>query len=156
MIFLMLHRFEIAGERVRLWQKKGETYEHVLMKWLGYAMFFKDFPGLEIEKKIGLRYKPDLIAFNERGEVAFWGECGLNTIRKTSWILKHSGAENFVLFKIGFNFAPLVEQIRREVPEKYRAAGRAFLINFASDITEITAGKKIEKVLPEWFERIKI
>ena len=152
----MLHIFDLAGGRIRLWQRNGESYEHILMKSLGYAMFAGEFPGLEIERSVGLRYKPDLIAQNERGEFLFWGECGQNTIRKTVWILKHSGVEKFALFKIGFNAAPLLEQLRRAIPAKYRPPGRAYLINFVRNISEITADKKIEKVLPEWFEKTEI
>ena len=152
----MLHTFELAGNRIRLWQRNGESYGHILMKALGYAMFVERFPNMEIEKRVGLRYKPDLIAKKENGTFAFWGECGQNTIRKTVWLLKHSGTEKFVLFKIGFNIEPLIEQLRREIPKKYRADGRASVVNFVSDIAEINADKKIEKVLPEWFREIKI
>ena len=60
----MLHDFQLSGERVRLWQKTGESYEHILMKALAYAMFAGKYPQLEIEKAVGLRYKPDLIAQN--------------------------------------------------------------------------------------------
>jgi hypothetical protein len=62
----MLHDFYLAGKRVRLWQRGGESYEHILMKALGFAMFASRYPNLEIETKIGLRYKPDLIARAER------------------------------------------------------------------------------------------
>ena len=152
----MLHTFELAGNRVRLWQRNGESYGHILMKALGYAMFVEEFPNVEIETRVGLRYKPDLIAKKENGKFAFWGECGQNTIRKTVWLLKHSGTEKFVLFKIGFNVEPLIKQLRREIPIKYRTNGRARVINFVSDIAEITRDKKIGAVLPEWFEQIKI
>ncbi len=57
----MLHDFQIAGRKVRLWQRNGESYEHILMKALGYAMFARQYPTLEIETKVGLRYKPDLV-----------------------------------------------------------------------------------------------
>ena len=83
----MLHDFELAGRRVRLWQRTGESYEHVLMKALGYAMYVEEFPDLEIEKKVGLRYKPDLVAQNASGDFLFWGECGANAIRKTEVVL---------------------------------------------------------------------
>jgi len=95
----MLYDFELAGRRVRLWQRTGESYEHVLMKALGYAMFVREFPALEIEQRVGLRYKPDLVA--RRGNdtdgadfakpFAFWGECGTTALRKINWLLKHAG-----------------------------------------------------------------
>ncbi|MEO8074585.1 MAG: hypothetical protein ABI686_15225, partial [Acidobacteriota bacterium] len=111
----MLHDFNLAGNRVRLWQRSGESYEHILMKALGYAMFVREFPTLEIEIKVGLRYKPDLIARNAVGEFLFWGEAGANSIRKTSWILKHTRTRKLVLFKIGQNVTSLIEQLREEI-----------------------------------------
>lgn len=52
---------------MRLWQRPGESYGHVLLKALGYAMFVGEYPGLEIELSVGLRYKPDLVALNVAG-----------------------------------------------------------------------------------------
>lgn len=151
----MLHDFELAKRRVRLWQRPGESYEHVLMKALGFAMFVAEFPSLEIEKKVGLRYKPDLVAQNENGDFLFWGECGANSIRKTSWLLKHARVERLVLFKIGQNISQLAAQLREEIPARYRPSGKLSLINFDSDIVEITADRKIARVLPAWFTEIK-
>ena len=152
----MLHDFNLAGNRVRLWQRTGESYEHVLMKALGYTMFAGEFPAMEIEVKIGLRYKPDLIAKDASGNLLFWGEAGANSIRKTSWILKHTRTKKLVLFKIGRNVATLIEQLRDEIPVKYRAEGRLTLINFGKDIADLTASKQIEKVFPDWFTEYKI
>ncbi len=152
----MLHDFNLAGERVRLWQRTGESYEHVLMKALGYAMFVGEFPTLEIEIKVGLRYKPDLIARNIAGNFLFWGEAGANSIRKTSWLLKHTRTEKLVLFKIGQNVKTLIEQLREEISAKYRADSRLVLINFVKNITDLTASKQIEKVSSDWFTRYEI
>ncbi len=152
----MLHDFNLAGNRVRLWQRTGESYEHVLMKALGYAMFIGEFPTIEIEIKVGLRYKPDLIARNAAGDFLFWGEAGSNSIRKTSWLLKHTRLRQLILFKIGRNVTTLIEQLRGEIPAKYRADGRLTLINFGKDIVDLTASKQIEKVFPDWFTEYEI
>jgi hypothetical protein len=88
----VLYDFELAGRRVRLWKRLGESYEHVLMKALAYAMFVPLYPGLEIERRVGLRYKPDLVAQGSDGRFLFWGECGANSVRKTAWLLKHARA----------------------------------------------------------------
>ncbi|MBS1793030.1 MAG: YaeQ family protein [Acidobacteria bacterium] len=147
----MLHDFQLAGKRMRLWQRPGESYEHVLMKALAYTMFAGSYPDLEIETRVGLRYKPDLIAYNEKGDFAFWGECGQNAIRKTHWILKHTRTEKMVLFKIAANVEQLVRQIRDEIPAKYRADGRLRLINFVREIVRLTETQQIEKVAEDWF-----
>ncbi len=152
----MLHDFYLAGRRVRLWQRTGESYEHILMKALAFAMFIDKYPNLEIEVKIGLRYKPDLIARNGDDGFQFWGECGVNSIRKTGWILKHTHTSKLVLFKIGQNPNQLAKQLREEIAPKYRAGGKLSLINFVSDIVGLTATKQIEKVSQDWFDKFEI
>jgi hypothetical protein len=152
----MVHDFQLAGQRVRLWQRLGESYEHVLMKALGYAMFVGHFPQIEIEKKVGLRYKPDLVAQDALGNFIFWGEAGDNSIRKTLWLLKHARVERLVLFKIAINEAQFVKQIREEIPQKYRQKGRLNLINFVSGIKDLTRERQIEKVSKDWFTNVEI
>jgi hypothetical protein len=156
----MLHDFQLAGRRVRLWQRPGESYEHVLMKALGFAMYAGEYPELEIEAKVGLRYRPDLVARRTGelpgGDFLFWGEAGENAVRKTAWLLKHARVEELVLFKIAINAAQLVRQMRAEIPAKYRPEGKLVLINFREEIVRLTADKQIEKVSADWFSEIRI
>jgi len=152
----MLHDFQFAGDKVRLWQRNGESYEHILMKALGYAMFVEKYPTLEIEVRVGLRYKPDLVARDTGGEFLFWGEAGANSLRKTAWLLKHTRTKTLALFKIGQNANQLVAQLREEIPAKYRLNDRLILINFVGDIVNLTAAKQIEKVSKDWFTETKI
>ena len=154
----MLHDFELAGRRVRLWQRTGESYEHVLMKALGYAMFVGEFPALEIERRVGLRYKPDLVARGGGGDgfkhpFAFWGECGQNAVRKTNWLLKHAGVARLVLFKIITNTAALVAELRAAVDARYREPGRLIVINFTGDIAQRTRERRIARVAESWYTK---
>ena len=152
----MLHDFLLAGKRMRLWQRQGESYEHILMKALGFAMFVEEYPTLEIEVKVGLRYKPDLIARSGNGDFLFWGECGSNSLRKTNWLLKHTRTEKLVLFKIGQNPEQLIKQLHEEIPAKYRPVGRLSLVNFVTDIKDLTASKQIAKVSQDWFKEFTV
>jgi len=152
----MLHEFQVGGQKVRLWRRGGESYEHILMKVLGYAMFIREYPTLEIEIKVGLRYKPDLIARDAAGEFLFWGEAGANSLRKTAWLLKHTRTRKLVLFKIGASRQQFIEQLRAEISPKYRAERRLILINFVSDIRDLTAAGQIEKVSRDWFTETEI
>ena len=152
----MLHEFILAGNKVKVWQRNGESYEHILMKALGYAMFIGKYPDLEIETTVNLRYKPDLIVSSEDRNFKFWGECGQNSIRKTVWILKHTRTEKMVLFKIGQNVDSLIKQLREEIEEKYRPSGRISLVNFVRDIVNLTATKQIEKVSKDWYSETVI
>ena len=160
----MLHDFELAGRRVRLWQRRGETYGHVLLKALGFAMYAGEYPGLEVELSVGLRYKPDLVALNvgeESGPRAgarflFWGECGLVTMRKVAWLLKHGDAELVVLFKLDCGVRPLVRELRDAVGPRYREGGRLQLVNFAADVAERAASRRIERVPESWYRKVVV
>ncbi|HLL71604.1 MAG TPA: hypothetical protein VK363_09240 [Pyrinomonadaceae bacterium] len=156
----MLYDFELAARRVRLWQRTGESYEHVLMKALGYAMFVAEFPALEIERRVGLRYKPDLVALGAGREFdapfAFWGECGQTAMRKVNWLLKHAGVARLVLFKIINNPAALVEELRAAVDARYRERERLVVVNFAFDIAQRTRERRISRVPESWYTRIVV
>jgi hypothetical protein len=158
----MLHDFELAGRRVRLWQRRGETYEHVLLKALGFAMYVGEYPGLEIELPVGLRYKPDLVALNEGpgpragARFLFWGECGLVTMRKVAWLLKHGDAERVVLFKLGAGVSPLLRELGGAVGPRYREGGRLQLVNFVPDVAERAASRRVERVPESWFRRVVV
>jgi len=153
--FAKTYHFRIAGQRVTLHKKNGESYEHVLMKALGFAMFRSQFPNLEIEKRIGLRYKPDLIALNELGKAEFWGECGQVGLRKIAWIAKHSGAQQLALFKFNITADHFIAQVRDEVEARYRPPSRIRLFNFDSIVMK-EAGEEFTEVLESWYERIDI
>ena len=150
----LLYDFELATGRVRLWKRVGESYEHVLMKALGYAMYVAEFPNLEIESGVGVRYKPDLVARGGHGDkrrFLFWGECGATTTRKIQWLLKHAGAEQLVLFKIESGVEPLAKELRGAVDERYRLPNRLLIVNFVHDIAERTAERRILHVPPDWY-----
>lgn len=129
------------------------------MKALGYAMFAGEYPNLEIELSVGLRYKPDLVALavDEEGRRAtgarfsFWGECGLVTVRKVAWLLKHGRIGRLVLFKIDCGVAPLVREMRDAVDERYRGGGRLALVNFVADIAERAASRRVARVPSSWY-----
>ncbi|MCA1621284.1 MAG: hypothetical protein LC795_18660 [Acidobacteria bacterium] len=160
----MLYDFELAGRRVRLWQRRGESYGHVLMKALGYAMFARAYPHLEIELPVGLRYKPDLVSLNgaEGGRpragarFRFWGECGMVSMRKVAWLLKHGDTERLVLFKIGCGVRAYARELRDSVEPRYRGDGRLTLVNFAADIAERAAERRVAEVPQSWYELVEI
>ncbi|HEX8351323.1 MAG TPA: hypothetical protein VF611_00245 [Pyrinomonadaceae bacterium] len=159
----MLYDFELAGRRVRLWQRRGESYGHVLMKALGFAMFAARYPALEIELPVGLRYKPDLVALNDGGggpragaRFLFWGECGMVSMRKVAWLLKHGDTERLVLFKTGCGVSAYTRELRDSVEPRYREGGRLTLVNFVSDVAERAAERRITEVPRGWYESTEV
>jgi hypothetical protein len=155
----MHYDFELAGRRVRLWLREGEGYRHVLMKALGYAMYVGEFPSLEIEKRVGLRYKPDLVSVGEGGgggRFAFWGECGMVSMRKVAWLLKHGGVERLVLFKIDVNVPALRAELRDSIDERYRPQRRLLVVNFVGDIAARTASRRLARVDQSWYTKTEV
>jgi hypothetical protein len=160
----MLYDFELAGRRVRLWQRRGESYGHVLMKALGFAMFARAYPGLEVELPVGLRYKPDLVALNEAdggrpragARFLFWGECGMVSMRKVAWLLKHGDTERLVLFKIGCGVTAYTRELRDSVGARYREGGRLALVNFAADVADRVEGRRVAEVPESWYEKVEV
>lgn len=64
------------GHTMVLRKKSGERSLHVVMKGLLWALYLPLYPQLKVEVGIGTRYKPDLVALDERGQPLFWGESG--------------------------------------------------------------------------------
>lgn len=152
----MFHSFQIGERKIRLWQREGESYRHILLKALGFAMFIDQYPALEIETDVGLRYTPDLIAFDANRDFTFWGECGLVSIKKTAWLLKHTRTPRIAIFKMNGPVEQLAKQLREEIPTKYRPKNRLELINFSSTVTELTASGQIGKVDADWYTKILV
>lgn len=149
------YRFRIAGELLTFFKKYGESYEHVLMKALGYAMFRPTHPTLEIEKGIGVRYKPDLIALDAHGKPAFWGECGHVGLRKVSWLAKHSGARQIAIFKLGIVARHFISQLHEAIEPRYRPPSRICLINFGAAVIH-EVGEDLHEIPEHWYERHEI
>lgn len=155
----MHYDFELAGRRVRLWRRTGEGYGHVLLKALGYAMFVGEHPNLQIEMRVGLRYKPDLVAPNEGAGAAvaagarflFWGECGLVTMRKVAWLLKHGSIERLALFKLGVSAGALARELRETVEPRYRTGDRLRVFNFVPNVAELAADRRVGRVPESWY-----
>lgn len=67
-------------ERLFLTKKRGESLDHVLMKLLGWLLFYH--PELKVEVSAEQHYKPDLVRFDERGAPLQWIDCGQTSLRK--------------------------------------------------------------------------
>ena len=60
----------------------NERFVHPLMKAYIWALYLPEYPSATIEKRIGDKYKPDVVAFAEDAGIysvpqpIFWGEAG--------------------------------------------------------------------------------
>lgn len=152
------YHLKISGKRVTLYKRAGESYEHVLMKALGYALFLPSYPNLEIERRIGLRYKPDLIALNETQQIDFWGECGSVSFRKIAWLAKHGHSPRIVIFKFSQTLQAIsqwIQSLQAEVELRYRPTNRLSLINFDSSVMN-EVGQEIHNIPSNWYQVFEI
>ncbi|HVG28100.1 MAG TPA: hypothetical protein VM864_00115 [Pyrinomonadaceae bacterium] len=157
----LLYDFDLAGRRLRLWKRRGESYEHVLMKALGFAMYAAEFPRLEVEPDAGLRYTPDLLARREGEDFSgrrflFWGECGTTSLRKINWLLKHADLERLVLFKMAQSTSTLARELRASVELRYRAGGRLRVVSFAREVVKYAAERRVGRVPESWYTEIVV
>ena len=116
----------LAGKlTVRVGQRKfvlakgaGESERHVLLKALLYALFVERYPDLLIERNLGLRYKPDLVALGPVQVPRFWAESGVTSRQKVQWLVRHLRDGHLVFARqagAGDTFGETVaDAIRRE------------------------------------------
>ena len=76
----------------------GESIDHVILKLVGFILFFDFNP--EVEKDMGWKYKPDLIGFDEKGKVALWVECADVTVKKIHRVLSKYKDAHVVVLKL--------------------------------------------------------
>jgi uncharacterized protein YaeQ len=98
-------------ERVFIGRKETETTRHVLLKFLGFALFYRD--RLQIEAELhddNIPFTPDLVQLDYTLRPALWVECGEVSVAKLDklavkapeaelWVLKRSPAEAEALLR---------------------------------------------------------
>jgi YaeQ protein len=87
------------GEREKLiLESGGDLPRHVVLKLLAYVLYRKQY-ALEIEKGVGQRHKPDLVAQDPiTGQVQLWIDCGqIETDRLGRIVTKNRHAEVIVV-----------------------------------------------------------
>lgn len=79
----------VGQRKVVLAKSAGESERHILLKALLYALFIEQYPDLQIERNLGLRYKPDLVALGSTHSPRFWAESGVTSRQKVGWLVRH-------------------------------------------------------------------
>jgi hypothetical protein len=150
----VLHRFEIAGRRLALFQRSGESFDHVALKALCYALYERRYAGLEIERNLGGRYTPDVVAVGSDGRALFWGECGTVSMRKVAWLAKHSGAAEIAFTKLGGGHG-FAAEARAAIDARYRPPGRVVVYGFDPEvIPRLRAhGLRLDQVEAGWYRK---
>ncbi|MEO0565509.1 MAG: hypothetical protein AAF125_25605 [Chloroflexota bacterium] len=99
------------------------------MKIFIWALYLPDYPNLEIEVRIGDRYKPDVVELDPtqtvrdaNGAVRFWGESGRVGEEKIHSLARRYPDAHLVIAKWEKNLKPLEKMVRDAVDGRARTA----------------------------------
>jgi uncharacterized protein YaeQ len=104
-------RRDLPG-KIIIGQRESETPAHVLLKALGYLLFYRE--RLQIEPRLhddNIPYEPDLVQFDYTLRAVLWVECGECPVQKLDrlavkvpdaeiWVIKRSAAESEDLLRL--------------------------------------------------------
>ena len=134
------YSFRVGDQKVILIKKAYESDFHVQAKALVYALYLTDYPGLTIEPVIDDRYKPDVVAHDDRGQVLFWAECGSVKPEKIGKILHKYRQAHFVFVKKRAHIRPFLKIVEK-VAGKLRHPVRVEVIAFPDDFSAFVGDK---------------
>lgn len=124
--------FRAQDKQIVLVKKHYEKSVHVLMKGFMWALYLPYYPNLTVEVAVGDRYKPDVVAVDERGKPQFWGEGGQITVQKIRSLLRRYRATHVAIAKWQTPLTPYIE-IVTEVLDGLKRKRPVDLINFQKD-----------------------
>lgn len=135
---LMLRRkltFRAHGKQVVFVKKANERPEHVIMKALLWALYLPAYPDLRVEVHVGDRYKPDVVALDDRGKPLFWAEAGQVGSEKIRSLARRYRSTHFVIAKWDTRLDPFIDLVTAALDSVTRSAPFD-LVNFAPDSAE--------------------
>ncbi len=114
--------FRAHGKQLVLIKKNWESGIHVLMKAFIWALFLPQYPELSVEITIGNRYKPDLVQFDNNGELVFWGEAGKVGHKKMHTLVSRLRSTHLVFAKWDMNLEPFERMLKKASSSIQRSA----------------------------------
>lgn len=114
--------FRAHGRQMIFIKKNMESPQHVWTKALTWALFLPEYPDISVEPTMELRYKPDLVQLDARGQPVFWGEAGRISHRKIRWLVKRSRSTHIVFAKWHDRLTPLQNIIAKATDQISRSA----------------------------------
>lgn len=125
------------GQTLVLVKRPEESGEHVVQKALLWALYLDRYPTLAVEQRLPFpsRYKPDLFALDARGDVTFWGECGVVGVEKMRALFRKHPATHFALSKWAARLGPHAALVEAALHGVRRAAA-VELIGFPEHAAE--------------------
>ena len=111
----------VGGRKQVFAQRAGESDRHILLKALVFALYQSQFPDMGVERNIGHRYKPDLVALGSDGTPLFWAECGEIGAEKLARLVHRFPGTHLVVAKLATDLTPWGTIIERALPDRRSA-----------------------------------
>lgn len=129
--------FSKKHKKLILVKNASEGRIHVLLKLLAYMLFYDE--RLEIEKDIGMHYKPDLVICEPPSLPELWIDCGQISLEKVDTLSRKLKQTRIVILKRSRselrNFTRMAAK-KVSYPERieYLAFEKSFLENLAASL----------------------
>src|SRR4051794_30439525 len=124
--------------KILLGQQENETAGHILLKVLGYLLFFRE--RLEIEGRLhndNIPFKPDLVQLDYELRPKLWVECGeCSVVKLDKLAVKVPEAEIWVVKKSSVE----IENLMRAMAKEELRRERYHLIGFDSEMFQELCG----------------
>ena len=112
-------------------RRGGESDRHIVLKLLGYMLYFELRPQIEIAVSDNRReYRPDVVAFDDGGNIALWVDCGQITLHKADDLTRQLDTAAIVIIKTTFRE---MEGYAIQAMKKVKRAGRVLFLGFDAD-----------------------
>lgn len=108
----------VDGRKHVFAQRTGESDRHILLKALVFARYLPTYPDLSVERSIGNRYKPDLVALGSDGAPVFWAECGEIGAQKLARLVQRFPNTHLAIAKLATDLTPWAAIIERALPAR--------------------------------------
>jgi len=117
------------GQQIVVKYGMRERFVHPLMKAFIWALYLPDYPTASIEIRIGDKYKPDVIAFDDKPAIyeanpppLFWGEAGRTTKGKIQSLVRRFPQTHFAMSKWDTRLEPYIEIVGESLADVKREA----------------------------------
>ena len=112
-------------------RRGGESDRHIVLKLLGYMLYFELRPKIEIAVSDNKReYRPDVVAFDASGNIVVWVDCGQITLRKVDDLTRQLDTAPIVIIKPTFRE---MEGYAVQAMKKVKRAPRVLFLGFDAD-----------------------
>lgn len=121
-------RLHAHGQHIVIVRGTHERFVHPVMKALLWALYLPQYPHISVERRIGDRYKPDVVAFApddprfRDNEPIFWGEAGQVRRDKIRSLVKRFPDTHFAIGKWDSALTPFETIIRDALHDVKRNA----------------------------------